>query len=194
MKNISTISTHKKTELEKLITFLDLLEYYSELIADLERQTAPLELHDRKQRRQRVTLLARPDSLYVLILIYFHSTTKLNGRRAYADRCMRELGERITPANISRVLWKHSNLRELTIEPTRAQRVQAGRVVEASLQFKLTEPAPSANRKEKPIEASQLLINLIEQLADYSKLIFGRSEVFQDSNHPLSEFINQNSS
>lgn len=191
MKTIDIISTGKNTQLEWLLTFLDLFQYYSELIADLEIQTAPLGLHDRKQRRQMVTLLTKPDSLYVLLLIYCHSSTSWKNWSKNSDGRMCELGERITPANISRLLWKHSNLRDQTIEPTRAQRVQAGRIVEASLRFKLIEPAPASNRKEKPIKASKLLINLIEQLTAYSKLKFRSPADFQESVHPLSDFVNQ---
>lgn len=192
MNHTATYLSHGDAELENLLIFLDLFQYYSELIEDLEIQTAPLELHDRKQRRQMVTLLTRPDSLFVLLLIYAHSSTSWKNWQANSNKCMGELGERITPANISRLLWKHSNLRDRTIEPTRAQRVQAGRIVEASLHFKLTEPTPAANRKEKPIKASGRLVNLVEQLTDFSGMKFSRSIALQDSDHPLADFINRN--
>ena len=157
------------TSLTTLLCFLDILQYYNELIADLEIKTAPRELHDRKARKQMVSLLSRPDTLFVLILLHLHSKTAPAKLRLNPSDLLSTMGELATPATISTALWQRSNIRETSIEPTKAQTVQAFRIVQAACAFSLAKPAPAPDKKKKPICATNELANLLDQLTSYSR-------------------------
>lgn len=168
MTLLPNMAPTRPAKLETLFVFLDLLQYYSDLLCDVEIRTAPLELHDRKARRQMLKLLSRRDALMVLIVLYQHTESSVTNTPRQKTERLKILGSCATPAAISRLLWQYSNLRTKTLEPTRAQCVQASRIVQALLAFDLAEPANSRNRKERPVQATPLLRNMIEQLIDYS--------------------------
>ena len=168
-------------QLKVMLETLEFLQYYSDLLRDVEINTAPLHLHDRKMRKQMLTLLSRPESLYVQLLLYVAKKVTLQKHFLANDNRMTLLIKKATPAEIARALWQHSNLRAKTVEPTRAQIAQATRIVKATLAFQLSEHVEPINKKEKPIQASPLLENLIEQLIDFTAWKFRVSH--EDESH-----------
>lgn len=168
MTNNPNFNATKICPLEMIETFSHLLQYYAGLLADVDRRTAPMELHDRKARKQMLTLLSRHDSLVVLIKLHRHTRAAIRSRPKAKGHRASETVQGMTIAMISRELWRRSNLRDATCEPVRAQTVQAARIVNAALDYQLAERAVPKNRKERPIKATPLLDNLLRQLSDYS--------------------------
>ena len=152
-------------KIEMLLAHLDLTQIYAQLITEIERQSAPNDLHDRKKRMQMTTLLSRPESLYALLMIYLapraisDDTHRITRGLPYNRRVP------LTKAGLASALWQHSQLKQRTIEPTRAQRVQAARIIDAAIAFNLVDSVAGRDRKQKPVIATPDFENLIRLLA-----------------------------
>lgn len=152
-------------QIETLLTHLNLFQSYTQLITEIEKQSAPNELHDRKLRLQMTTLLSRPESLYALLIIYLAPRAGANDKRWRTFDLPYDRRGPVTKSMLAVALWECSILRHRTTEPTRAQRVQAARIIDAALAFNLAERVPGPDRKRKPVTATPKLENLIRLLA-----------------------------
>ncbi len=154
-----------RTKIETLLAHLDLIQTYTQLISEIERQSAPNDLHDRKTRLQMTTLLSRPESLYALLMIYLAPRAVSDGTRRITPGLPYNRRVPLTKAGLASALWQHSHLKQRTIEPTRAQYVQASRIIDAALAFNLAGPVPGPDKKQRPVTATPDLENLIRLLS-----------------------------
>ena len=183
MNTLHTDTASSPKPISELLVFLDVLQYYGDLISDLEIATAPFDLHDRKSRRQMVTLLSRPGALLIPVTLY-----KQRRGRAGSNCAASSADCRLSnPAAISRLLWRYANLRGRSLEPSQAQRMQANRIVRAALAFQLVEPDDAPNKKEKVVKPTHTLENLIDQLlsfADWQFKALGQGQQLFAACHP----------